>query len=97
MKRMEMNDAIAVYNLGCYYNSGMLPQHGFSQDIAKALKLYHRAGDLGYSKAYCNVGIAYHDGTGVEVDQKKAIHYYELAAMGGDVEARHNLGAFSDT
>jgi len=28
----------------------------------------------------------------VEVDKKKAKHYYELAAIGGDIHARHNLG-----
>ena len=26
------------------------------------------------------------------MDKKKAKHYYELAAMNGNVEARHNLG-----
>jgi len=30
----------------------------------------------------------------VEVDKKKAIHYYELAAMKGDATARQNLGVF---
>ena len=29
----------------------------------------------------------------MEVDKKKAKHYYELAAMGGNVHARHNLGS----
>ena len=28
----------------------------------------------------------------MEVDEKKALHYYELAAMMGDVPARYNLG-----
>ena len=28
----------------------------------------------------------------MERDNKKANHYYELAAMGGEVYARHNLG-----
>ena len=32
-------------------------------------------------------------GRGVERDENKAAHYYELAAMGGVVESRHNLGA----
>jgi len=32
------------------------------------------------------------NGRGAEVDKKKAIHYYELAAMGGDSQARYNLG-----
>ena len=29
---------------------------------------------------------------GVELDAKKANHYFELAAVNGSVEARHNLG-----
>ena len=44
------------------------------------------------SEAYCNLGIAYDSGMGVEVGKKKAKHYYELAAMNGNVEARYNLG-----
>ena len=28
----------------------------------------------------------------MEIDEKKAEHYYELAAMNGSVHARHNLG-----
>lgn len=28
----------------------------------------------------------------MEVDKKKARYYYELAAMGGEVDARYNLG-----
>ena len=27
-----------------------------------------------------------------KIDKKKAKHYYELAAMNGDIYARHNLG-----
>jgi TPR repeat protein len=65
---------------------------GVPQDFAKANKLYLKAGELGHATAYNNLGIAYNDGRGVEVDKKKAIHYWELAAMSGDVYARHNLG-----
>ena len=28
----------------------------------------------------------------MEIDKKKANHYYKLAAIGGSIEARHNLG-----
>ena len=42
------------------------------------------------------VGNAYVFGRGVERDEKKAIHYWELAAMGGDEYARHNLGIFEN-
>ena len=90
-KRMEKGDPIAMYNLGCYHRDGL---YGFPQDYTKALELYHRATEFGYAKAYCKIGIAYYNGEGVEVDKKKARHYYELAAMGGNVQSRHNLGIF---
>ena len=80
-----------MYGLGCCYNNG---SHGLPQDHAKALELWHRAGKLGCAEAYFNIGGAYHFGRGVERDENKAAHYYELAAIGGDVKARHNLGCF---
>ena len=58
----------------------------------KALKLFHQAAKLGYAEAYTSIGIAYDVGKGVEIDEKKATHYYELAAIGGNVEARYSLG-----
>ena len=39
-----------------------------------------------------HIGYAYDLGHGGDVDKKKATHYYKLAAIGGDVNARHNLG-----
>ena len=92
-KRMEANNAESMYNFGYYYSEGM--QTGLPQDHGKALDLWHRAGDLGCSKAYNSIGHAYEHGRGVEVDMKKAKQYYELAAMGGDVQARYNL-AFTE-
>jgi len=87
--RAELNDPIAIHNLGVYYARG---EYGVTRDYTKALELYHRAGELGYAPAYCNIGYAYNNGEGVEVDKKKANHYYELAAIKGDSNARHNLG-----
>ena len=60
---------------------------------AKANELLLKAGDLGCNEAYNNLGNSYYNGHGVEVDKKKAKHYYELAAINGSVQARHNLGA----
>ena len=74
----------------CYYNGS----HGLPQDHAKVLELFHRAGELGNATSYYNIGNSYLQGNGVERDMKKAVHYWELAAMGGDMEARHNLGVF---
>ena len=88
-KRMDLNDPIAIYNNGCNYEKGT---DGFPQDYVKALELWHRAGELGDTASYDNIGFAYDNGQGVEVDEKKAVYYYELAAMGGDVHARHNVG-----
>ena len=88
-RRIYQGDAIALYNIaGCYYRG----DKEFKQDVTKALKLYHQAGELGYAPAYNNIGACYNNGEGVEVDKKKAIYYYELAAMAGNEVARHNLG-----
>ena len=89
MKRVEMNDLFAIHDLGNHYRDGM---RGFPQDYTKALECWHRAAELGYSKAYNSIGIAYINGVGVEVDKKKAKHYWELAAIGGNPYARYNLG-----
>jgi len=88
-KRAEGNDAKATHQLGCYYNDGI---RGLPHDFNKAMELWLRSGELGCVMSYGNIGAAYHTGEGVERDMKKAKHYYELAAMGGVVLARHNLG-----
>ena len=90
-KRMELGDAHAIYGLGCFHDDGM---YGFPQDHVKALELYHRAKELGHALSYYGIGAAYYKGNGVERDEKKAVHYTELAAMRGVVGARHNLGCF---
>ena len=88
-KLVDVGDPVAIYNHGVNYRDR---QFGFPQNYTKALELWHRAAELGYTRAYVNIGCAYEDGDGVEIDMKKATHYWELAAMGGDVSARHNLG-----
>lgn len=87
-KRMEKEDPIAIHNRGIDYRDGT---NGFPQDYKKAFELWHRAGKLGYSLAYNNIGYGYYNGEGVEVDKKKSKHYLELAAMNGDADARCNL------
>jgi len=87
-KRVDVDDPVAIYSLGDYHRDG---SYGYPQDYTKALEMWHRAGELGYADSYNNIGYAYNNGEGVVVDKKKAKHYYEQAAMGGDVAARHNL------
>ena len=88
-KRMELDDPIAIFNLGYYYREG---KRGFPQDYGKALELWHRAAELGEAEAYTAIGNAYEFGRGVEIDMKTGNYYYELAAMKGETSARYNLG-----
>ena len=88
-KLMEKGNADAYHQLGGYYGAGTM---GFPQDWTKAMELWRKAGELGCAGGNSHLGELYDKGMGVVVDKKKANHYYELAAMGGDVCARHNLG-----
>ena len=88
-KRVATGDPIAIYIQGCHYYGG---SRGYSQNYTKALELWHRAGELGHAKAFASIGYAYYNGEGVEVNKKKANHYWELAAIGGNVLARRDLG-----
>ena len=85
MKRVEVNDAGAMYVLGSYYNHGQL---GLQQDRGKALELWKHAAALGSSKAHFELGPQYDKGG----DLKKAKFHYEAAAMAGHEVARYNLG-----
>jgi len=88
-QRVDLNDANAIYNFGTFYYQGA---NGFSKNRAKALKFYHRAGNLGAISGYYNIGHAYFSGVGVEKDNMKARHYTELAAIRGHAKARYHLG-----
>jgi len=48
-KRVEMNGAQALYDMGCIYRDG---DCGLPQDHAKALEFWHRAGELGHAESY---------------------------------------------
>ena len=90
-KLMKKGNAYAFYNLAGHYLHGTM---GMPRDRAKANELYLKAGELGCAEGYFNLGVAYEEGRGVTLDKKKAMHYYELAAMNGSVKSRHNLGVF---
>ena len=92
-KRVELGDAEAIFISGNNYRHG---DNGFPQDYDKSFELFVRAGELGSAKAYCNVGYAYLNGNGVEIDEKKADHYFKLAAIGGNEVARYNLGSVEE-
>jgi TPR repeat protein len=85
MKRAEANDPASIYLLADDYYQGL---NGVQQDHAKAIELYVRAANLGYSKAHNNLGTIYYKGG----DMKKAKFHFEAAAMAGHEVARCHLG-----
>jgi TPR repeat protein len=85
MRQVEVNDAGAIFALGNNYYHG---SEGLLRDRGKAIELYAKAADLGYSKAHSQLGIEYREGG----DLKKAKIHGEAAAMAGHEGARCNLG-----
>jgi TPR repeat protein len=85
MKRVEATDAASIYLLGNQYHIGRV---GLQQDLAKAIELYARAADLGYSQAHYCLGNVYEEGGNL----KKAKFHFEAAAMAGDEVAQFRVG-----
>ena len=86
---MDKGNGDGFYLFASYYAQGDI---GLQQDYQKTNELLLKAGELGCAKGYNKLGNAYSFGRGVERDDKQAKYYWELAAMGGYVNARHNLG-----
>jgi len=90
---IELGNAKACHFLAGVYASG---RYGLPQNRVKAHELWLKAGELGHTDGYFNLGDSYHEGLGVEVNKKKAKRYFELAAMNGNVIARQNLGVLEN-
>jgi TPR repeat protein len=58
-KRVEANDAGAMYVLGTYYDQGLV---GLLQDREKAIALWTQAAEHGSSRAHFSLGRIYHEG-----------------------------------
>ena len=84
MNRSEANDPVALYEMGATrYVEG---------DFESVSEYWKRAASLGNVSAHHQLSFLYHIGKGVEKDEKKALHHLEQAAIGGQPDARHNLG-----
>ena len=84
MKRAAANDAASIYLLANSYQHGL---NGLQQDQTRAIELYVRAANLGYSKAHNNLAVVYRQ----RGDLKKDKFHVEAAAMAGNEVARYNL------
>ena len=89
-KLMKAGNGEAFHMLAGAYALG---DFGLPRDRSKTNELLLKAGEFGISAAYHNLGISYAVGRGVERNAKKSRHYFELAAINGDSEARSNLGS----
>ena len=83
MKRVEANDAFAMFDMGT--------KRLDEGDYKAAFEYFTKAATLGDAVAHYQLSIMYHHGTGVEKDRKREWHHAEQAAIGGHAMARHNL------
>jgi TPR repeat protein len=78
-KRVGSNDVNAICQLGIVYLNGDRVSNT-TKDVVKAVKLFHRAAELGSASAYCNLGVLYDEGDGVSKDKIRARQYFEKGA-----------------
>jgi len=88
-KRVDKGDAEAIFHLGDKYYYG---DHGFTNDVPQAIRLWTEAAELGLSTAHHNLGLIYYAGNVIKQDKPRGIHHWQQAAMKGDAASRHNLG-----
>ncbi|XP_070769459.1 death ligand signal enhancer [Enoplosus armatus] len=60
-----------------------------SENYEEAFTCFVAAAQQGYSKAQFNTGVCYEKGRGVCKDKKKALYYYQQAAVGGHRQAQY--------
>ena len=83
-KRIEVNDPVAISHQGMkQYDSG---------DYSGAFEYFTKAAELGNAEAHRRLSGLYHDGNGVEEDERKFIYHAEEASIGGHPKARCALG-----
>ncbi|EJK71048.1 hypothetical protein THAOC_07543 [Thalassiosira oceanica] len=90
MLRMEKKDGRAFHIMGTQHFVG---GSGFKKDLNKAYEYWTKGAEYGSAECHASIG-GFHFGEGgpSAFDAKKARTHFELAAMQGNVGARHNLG-----
>jgi TPR repeat protein len=84
MERVKANDPAAMRFMG----TARLGEG----DWDSAFEYLEKAAELGNAEAHYQLSVMYRKGDGVAKDEEKAVYHLELAAIGGDPEARYNLG-----
>ena len=91
LKRVEVNDAGAIHQIGLYHYHGL---GGFTQDKGRAMELWKQSAELGFTKgAMCVLGTYYYRGNGgLLQDRARAIELCKKAAALGFSKAHCQLG-----
>jgi TPR repeat protein len=88
MKRVKVNDPLALNQVGA--------RRLLDGDYEGAFEYLTKAVELGDVDAHYQLSVMYHEGNGVEKDEKKELHHLEEAAIAGHPVARHNLGCYEE-
>ena len=75
-KAAEQGNAVAQYNLGLSYNSGL----GIPQNYVECVRWYRKAAKQGYEKALGSLGTSYAYGEGIPQNYAEAYVWLSLAA-----------------
>ena len=84
-------EAVRCVILGEQYGPGDEPRM-IPHDDAKAAEFYRKACDAQQAAGCSNLGIMYHNGTGVRQDAVKAVELYRKACDGQEARGCFNLG-----
>ena len=88
-EQYKKGDAIAAFKLAEHYFNG----RDGTLDIQQGLMFLDKASVLGNRTATHNLAVAYANGRyGLQVDKKKAVSLYLVAAKSGFAESQNNLG-----
>jgi hypothetical protein len=88
MKRVKANDPVALCEMGKKCRS--------EGDYEGAFQYLTKAAGLGEAGAHFELSTIYRKGEGVAKDMKKAVYHLEEAAIGGNPDARCNLGCYEN-
>lgn len=89
VKRVEIGDAKAMYDLARLHDSGY---DSISRDTLRSTALYLASAEKGYAPAMNFIGFRYYKGEGVIQNTDSAIYWIRHAAEKGDITAAANLG-----
>ncbi len=78
----EKGDPAALVEMGDRFKRG---RNGVKLDYAQALKWFHKAAELEYTKAYLSIAQMFLSGNGVEKNPAKAVSWVKKAADKGDL------------